>query len=74
MDHPYILDNTDEYKITILHILRSLNNDIKNIIFDKLLMNEILELMTQQWYDLAELSDLEEENTIRYSRVCCSVP
>jgi len=48
----YLIDDDLNYKILILYILRNINNDVRRIIYEKLLKAEITELMNQNWTEL----------------------
>ena len=48
----YLIDDDLNYKILILYILRNIDNDVRRIIYEKLLKAEITELMNQNWTEL----------------------
>ena len=62
MNRTYLLDDDINYKILILHILKTLDNDIKQKIFDILIKEEIEEFLNQEFTELSieTLRDLVE--------------
>ena len=48
----YLIDDNLSYKIRILYILKNIDNDVRRIIYEKLLNFEIIEIMDQNWTEL----------------------
>jgi len=48
----YLIDDNLSYKILILYILKNIDNDVRRIIYEKLLNFEIIEIMDQNWTEL----------------------
>ena len=56
----YLLDDSVDYKILLLYILKNLNTDIKREIYNKLLIYEIIEITTQEWTELT-IQSIQDE-------------
>lgn len=45
------MDDNEEYKTLILHILKDLNKDVREKIYNILLTYEIIEIMQDNWIE-----------------------
>jgi len=48
----YLIDDDITYKTLILYILKDINNDVRRIIYEKILAFEITEIIDQNWTEL----------------------
>ena len=55
----YLLNDDVNYKILVLYLLKDLDSDIKRIIYEKLLILEIIEETTQSWEELIMPDDID---------------
>ena len=55
----YLLNDDVNYKILVLYLLKDLDSDIKRIIYEKLLILEIIEETTQSWAELIIPDDID---------------